>query len=53
MWHRRYKCAKLTFLFPICAFIFAAGFAIRVYGAFNPFLLGTYIASVFLIYISP
>ncbi len=43
----------LTPLFPFCSLIFAVGFALREYGAFHYDNVVVYIASTYLIYISP
>lgn len=53
----RFKCFKLMGLHPLCAALFAVGYALREYGAFN-YLYNTqnliiYILSVCLIYICP
>ncbi|KAK0628374.1 hypothetical protein B0T17DRAFT_505055 [Bombardia bombarda] len=48
-----YKCFKVTALLPICCLLFTAGFAVREYGAFHYENLNVYIASTFLIYMSP
>ncbi|KAJ9305996.1 hypothetical protein DTO217A2_4468 [Paecilomyces variotii] len=52
-----FKCFKLTGLHPLCAAMFAAGFALREYGAFH-YLYTTrnlimYIVSLILIYVNP
>lgn len=57
----RYKCFKLIGLHPICAVLFAAGYALREYGAFSYLYLGvegtstllTFIMSQVFIYICP
>ncbi|KAF3021390.1 hypothetical protein E8E14_000742 [Neopestalotiopsis sp. 37M] len=54
----RYKAWKWTFLQPLCAFMFAIGFAIRTVGAFDNYDLtrpniDIYIASTCFIYFAP
>lgn len=51
--YSHYQCTKLTILFPISGFIFAAGFAAREYGAFHYRNLNVYLASTMLIYFGP
>ncbi|KAK3332913.1 hypothetical protein B0T19DRAFT_473689 [Cercophora scortea] len=48
-----YKSFKLTAILPFCCVLFAAGFAVRAYGALHYDNLKVYIASTFLIYMSP
>lgn len=53
----RLKCFKLMGLHPLCAAMFAAGFALREYGAYH-YLYTThnlimYIVSLILIYVNP
>ncbi|KAJ6439968.1 RTA-like protein [Purpureocillium lavendulum] len=49
----RYKCWKLTPLFPFCCLLFVAGFALREYGAFHYDNLNVYIASICITYAAP
>ncbi|KAL1602236.1 hypothetical protein SLS59_004923 [Nothophoma quercina] len=49
----RYKSWRITALHPLCALIFAAGFALRAYNAWFYDNIGTYIASTLLIYCAP
>lgn len=48
-----YKSWRVTGYFPFCAALFTAGFAARIYGAFNYDDIPSYIASTILIYASP
>lgn len=55
-----YKAFKLIGLVPLCAVLFALGYAIRQYGAYNYLYtgrdgsaLGAYIASQVAIYVCP
>ncbi|KAH8883597.1 RTA1 domain protein [Thozetella sp. PMI_491] len=50
---QHYRCFKLTWLFPLCCMLFAVGFAIREFGAFNYTSLAGYITSTMFIYFSP
>ncbi|KAL6923814.1 hypothetical protein FSHL1_001063 [Fusarium sambucinum] len=49
----RYKCWKLTPLFPFCCLLFAVGFILRGYGAFHYDNLDIFIASVCITYAAP
>ncbi|KAK3693139.1 hypothetical protein B0T22DRAFT_496043 [Podospora appendiculata] len=48
-----YKSFKLTAILPFCCALFAAGFAVRAYGALHYDDIKVYIASTMLIYMSP
>ncbi|KAM0324554.1 hypothetical protein ACHAQA_007939 [Verticillium albo-atrum] len=48
-----YKFFKVTGLFIFCNLLFVAGFALRIYGAWNYDDLAPFIASVCLVYASP
>lgn len=50
---RRLKSFKITALIPFASLLFTAGFAMRVYGAWNYDNLITFLASTALIYMSP
>ncbi|KAH7245871.1 hypothetical protein BKA59DRAFT_178276 [Fusarium tricinctum] len=49
----RYKCWRLTPLFPFCAILFTVGFVLRVYGAFHYNNLNIFIASICINYAAP
>jgi hypothetical protein len=49
----RYKCWKLTALFPFCTFLFTGGFIVREVGAFHYDNLPVFITSICVIYASP
>ncbi|CAF3454586.1 unnamed protein product [Fusarium graminearum] len=49
----RYKCWKLTPLFPSCCLLFTIGFILRAYGAFHYDDLDVFIASVCITYAAP
>ncbi|PKS12978.1 hypothetical protein jhhlp_000319 [Lomentospora prolificans] len=49
----RYKSFKVTALLPFCGVLFVAGFAARIYGAYNYSDVDAYVASIVLIYMSP
>ncbi|SPO06503.1 related to Rtm1p [Cephalotrichum gorgonifer] len=48
-----YKAWRVTGYFPFCAALFAAGFALRAYGAFDYDNMPIYLTSTILIYASP
>ncbi|KAK1457877.1 RTA1 domain-containing protein [Colletotrichum cuscutae] len=48
-----YRFFKATALFSFCCLLFAAGFAVRTYGAWHYDDLDIFIASVCLIYAAP
>jgi len=48
-----YRSFKLMSLFPVTAILFTAGFSLRVYCSSNYGNIPTFIASQFLIYVSP
>lgn len=50
---QRYRSWRITALHPLCALMFAAGFALRAYGAWKYDDIGIYIASTLLIYCAP
>lgn len=49
----KFKSWKVTGLHPLCALMFAAGFALRAYDAWNFDNVSTYVASTLLIYCAP
>lgn len=49
----RYKYFRVNAYLPFCCPLFAAGFALRAYGAFHYGNAQVFIASTFLIYMSP
>ncbi|KAK7966549.1 RTA1 domain protein [Apiospora aurea] len=49
----RYKCFKVTALYPLCGALFTAGFACRLYEASHYDNIPVYIASQCLIYFAP
>ena len=48
-----YKAFKITGLHPCCAILFAVGFALRSYNAWDFDNVNTYIASTMFIYFAP
>ncbi|KAK4131673.1 hypothetical protein BT67DRAFT_451541 [Trichocladium antarcticum] len=48
-----YKTFRVTAYLPFCCTLFAAGFALREYGAFHYDNVNVYLASTLLIYMSP
>jgi hypothetical protein len=50
---QRFRSWSITALHPLCALLFAAGFALRAYDAWNYDNIETYIASTLLIYCAP
>jgi dolichol kinase len=50
---QRYKSWLLSGLWWFCTLLFTAGFAVRVYGAWNYDNLGAYIASTCITYAAP
>jgi hypothetical protein len=48
-----YKSFRVTAYLPFCSTLFAAGFALREYGAFHYDNVNIYLASTLLIYRSP
>ena len=48
-----YKSWRVTGYYPFCGALFTAGFAARVYGAFNYDEIPPYLTSTILIYASP
>lgn len=49
----RYKCWKVTGIFPWAALIFVAGYSLREVGAFHFGNLNVYIASLVMLYAAP
>ncbi|KAH7322986.1 hypothetical protein B0I35DRAFT_476877 [Stachybotrys elegans] len=49
----RYRCWRLTWLFPFCSLLFVAGFALRVYGSYHYDVLNPFIASICITYAAP
>ena len=50
---RRFKCFKVTALYPFCGALFTAGFACRLYETRHYDNIPVYIASQCLIYFAP
>lgn len=48
-----YKFFRVTGLFSFCCLLFAAGFALRIYGSHRYDRLDPFIASVCLVYAAP
>ncbi|KAK3984075.1 protein RTA1 [Cladorrhinum sp. PSN332] len=49
----RLKSFRYTFYLPICCTLFTLGFALRIYGGFDPSHLAIYLVSTLTIYMSP